>query len=335
MVQKIIWISVSALQMFQRCKRQWYFRYRDKSIKKGTDYPRLCGSEVHQHISLLYKPTKEPRPFYYKTIRNAVGAWMSRWGRALEANRDKINFINLEEEETYSQVGAICVANYFKANQSLPHPIEIEKRYEFFIRPGINLIGVFDQVRQASLEYIKSKRPELIQQGRLIDGYDPVVIIDLKTGRDSFEVKPGDPNFKKKMRKQYELHQNLQATAYIYLYEQVKGKKPIGFCWYHLRSNKAFFTFRTEKDYTVLFDVIDDFLDSLNANFFPKHVGKHCYWCDYVKECYGEQSILISPSEEIGDSQGQLQLIPNVKKPQSKQLKLKIRVPRIKKDPPL
>jgi len=114
----------------------------------------------------------------------------------------------------------------------------------------------------------------------------------------------------KQVRIQYALHENLQATFYTYLYLKVRGKWPIGFVWHHMRSGKAFFTYREERHFDTLFDSIEEMLAIIEEQTFAMHVSDHCRSCDYVVPCNGANTFLVTPAEQVILPEGSMSTIP-------------------------
>lgn len=338
-------VSVSQLGRYQTCPRQWF--YGDcPDIPKKTDYPRLCGIAVHQHIRQLHQPPKEPRPFFFKTKRSALGAWYHRWHREVEkAAQRKLMCADEKATDTHFLIGSRCISQYWDTNIDLPQPLEIEKTYRAPLevddrRAGI-LTGVVDQVRSVSLEWIRRHRPELVINDRLDEMFSPVVIVDFKTGEFSYDVEAlrkksqknleRDPTVEEQVFMQYELHEDLQPTAYTFLYEKTTGKKPVGVLWNHLRSGGLFFTFREERDYQTLFETVDHFLSNLAAQSFPKHVGYQCGRCDYLLPCREDRPFLLSkPTSLSGDGEQCMCVPTTVKKDPVQQLMLGLQRSRVK-----
>lgn len=326
--------SRSDLETYLDCPRKWYYNHHPE-IPKKTDYPRLCGGEVHHHIAWFYHPTLEPRPFYYKNKKSAIGTWFKRWERALEkaTREEKLILVNEKLAKEYGRIGVYCINNYWNANVNLPRPLEVEGCYKAYLGSGVIFVGRFDQVREVSLDWVRTHRPEIVENGRLLPGFDNKVIVDLKT--DYLDFDPHrlreDPSLEEQIRLQYELHEDLQATTYTFLYEQKTGKKPIGFLWYHLRSGKMFFTYREDRDYQTLYGVIHHFLDNISTESFPKHVGRHCRFCDYLEPCREDRYFLVVEPEELTEDSLVPRIVPNlIIKDPHRQLKFKWKMSRKK-----
>lgn len=332
-------LSPTALETYLDCPRRFYYSREPLLLPRQTDYPRLLGSEVHKHIAQLHSSTKDGRPLYYKSREAMVNAWINRWHRNVQSVIDEKRLMLPEKEATrrYLAVGIECIGKYWDANVGKSPPMEVESRYSVRLPTGKKFSGVFDQVREVSLDYIAKHRPELIENRKLKEGYDPVVIVDLKTNYLSYDVRAfrENPSLEEQVREQYKLHEGLQATSYVLLYGLAKGRAPVGFVWYHLRSGKGFFTFREEQDYLNLFDMISHVSGNIEAQSFPKHLGGRCDTCEFLVPCREDRCFIVSAPEELLGTPQQLNLIDsNLTRDPVRQLRLKIKVARMKRDVP-
>jgi len=360
-------ISKSSLELFIMCPKKWFFQYLT-NLPKKISYPLLFGKEMHSFINYELLREVKDRNFFFKTFYSAVRGWCRRWN---DANRDPKNikslfYQNQAMQKDYLKTGIGCVKNYWQANEHLPRPLEIEKYYCFLYpySAGIDLIGVFDQVRVVSMEWISGHRPDLIIDGKLDPRYAPVVIFDIKTDKGSYDsslngyeellklnqAKYGlvsQEDFEKAKKelihligKQHKLHEDIQATMYTWLYEMKHGKKPIGFYWYNIRWGKGFFTYRNDSDYQTMFEMIQYMVDNLNARSFPKVPNSHCLFCSFVEACRGGGKLIYSGVERslpgqldgIGENKDPLQLYAHEEGKKPKQLCFKFKVERVKKN---
>lgn len=326
-------ISVSDIQQYLDCPRRGFYGHQ-RDIPRKTDYPRLAGTVIHEVIAEFHRPTAIPRTFFFEHLGKAIGRWLGRWTEALEEKRHQLIMPDPKEEERYRGIGKFCIINYWKANDQLGPPRERERTYRQPL-PGSDvwLVGRLDQVRDVTIDWIGRHRPELVRDGALAAGYDPVIIIDWKTdylGYDTRRFKQ-EPQLMEEVREQYQLHEGLQATAYTWLYAaEHDGRKPIGFLWYHLRSGAGFFTYREERDFANLFAAIYHVLDNRDAQSFPKHEGRHCRRCEFLEPCREDRCFLIARPEQLpGAAAGPL-FVPNVVVRGHRQASLKLRVPRRK-----
>lgn len=339
--------SKSSLGCFLDCPRQYYYNTHPE-VPKRVDHPRLCGSVVHSLVRMLYKPTREPRPFFFQEKKSLLGYFRYVWKEELAKARAKGELPahdtepkkreEAELDEKFFGVGAHCLGNYWDANIGIPRPLQVEKTYRANVW-GFPLIGIFDQLRAAPLPWIERHRPELVQNGALNPAYCPVVILDIKTEYESFDAAQfkEHPSQEDVLRAQFELHEGVQATMYTLLHEVTTGKKPVAFVWYHLPSNRWFVTWRENRDYDTLYGILAFCHDNIAAQSFPKHTGRaRCKKCDYWDICREDRYFIISRPELPSETQGEpVEQRPNlVEKDPQKQLRFKFRMQRRKCEKP-
>ncbi len=327
--------SKSSLGLYLECPRQYYYNNHPE-VPKRVDHPRLCGSLVHSFVKTLYRPTKEPRPFYFKEKKSFLTYWWFKWPEEIQKALDKglLSEKDADKDQKFGAVGTTCLSNYWDANVNLPRPFQVEKAYRATLW-DFPLIGIFDQVRSVSVEWIQRHRPELVSNGCLNEAYSPALIVDLKTEYESFDASQfkENPTLEETIRQQFELHEGIQATLYTLLYEVVTGKKPVAFAWYHLPSNKWFVTWRENRDYDTLYGILRHCRDNIAAESFPKNVGrKRCKRCDYWDICREDRYFIISRPELPGESKDKvIETVPNlVSKESNMQLRFKLSVERRK-----
>lgn len=298
-------LSKSSVQVYLDCPYKFFLKYIQNEIKVPfvTDYPRLCGTMVHRFLASLHGDHKHLGRFYYKTINAAIGAWSFMWKKALEENKDFLIHVNSKEAEKYRWIGINCIRNYWNISYDKPDPTIIEKKYTIPWCPGFEFTGVFDQVRPVSIDLINLKRPDLIVNGILDERYDPVTIVDLKTGYYDYEVSP-DSSEVDKVRHQYDLQRNTQASAYTLLYRiSHSGKLPLYFTLHQLKNNKFFTVIgEDEESQQNLRDSVNHVILGIKNNSFPRNIGPNCRRCDYTFICSQKKTINISDPDGKIDS---------------------------------
>lgn len=141
-------------------------------------------------------------------------------------------------EDKFGVLGWVCIRNYWNQNIDKPDPILIEKKYTIPLFYGVELTGVFDQVRTVQTSWLEKRRPEIFVNGKLSSDYDQTLIVDLKTGWSDYNIEQNDSDLEK-VRKQFAIQWDIQAAAYALLYkEHHNGKFPAGFLLYQLRNEK-------------------------------------------------------------------------------------------------
>ncbi len=180
-------LTKSLLRAYFDCPQYARFVYAsDEPVAKT--YPMLCGEAVHAHIRQMYNQAPAGRTFFYRTAAGAIRGFVRRWRDTLQEFRDVIRNPDREEEKRYAGIGAAGIARYWDDNVNAPRPLEVERTYVVRDRFPLPVKGVIDQVRAVSLDWIAAHRPELIVDGALAPGYDPAVIVDLKSGYKSYDA---------------------------------------------------------------------------------------------------------------------------------------------------
>ncbi len=200
------------------------------------------------------------------------------------------------------------------------------------------LVGRSDQEREVSIPWIKAHRPEIVEGDRLIAGYDPVVIVDFKSDYESYDAfehlrRPADEiSIGDQVRWQLPLHLDFQATIYTWFYHVVRGRRPVGFIWWHMRTGKSFFTCRIDKDYEELALAVHHVVAGISANSHPRHPGSHCRRCLVYDACWGERPFLVASTEYFPQGstleRPAFEKVPNMVKRVYHQLPLKLGVRR-------
>lgn len=189
-------ISKSKLEAYFLCPAAYRFRYLS-GLPSRTDFPRVLGIAVHRFVAKLHSNNFSNRPFYYKSKKSASSAWFGfYWKRVLNEFSTKLEPYTSDKADKYSRIGWMCINNYWNtmSADNRGELVEVEKRYTHHISPGVNLVGIIDQIRLTSLKHIKKIRPELIKGGSLVEGYLPYILVDIKTGM--FDYNPCKVNTK-------------------------------------------------------------------------------------------------------------------------------------------
>ncbi len=327
-------LSKTRMGAYLRCPMFYWFNYLS-NLEKSTDYARLLGVCVHSFIAGLYanvKPNSGKR-FFYKDIKSARSAWFYRWHIACEREKSKLKSIDPKQEKDMGVTGWICIQNYWKQNFDKPDPIAIEKRVDFPLTGGVRLLGIFDQLRRMDISVVSKFRPELVKDGKLAQAYDAVVIVDLKTNKQSFGRLFG-LNADEWAAQQFELHEDIQVTMYHWLYWKMTGKLPVGFFWYHLRSGKYVFTHRTLEDFDTLYAQVRHIVNNINAESYPKNPSDKCKYCDFFKACAAlrtDRPLSVSRETSDVETTGNIVVDTGIKVVEAIQKRLKLKVDRVKR----
>lgn len=284
-------LSQSSLGMYLRCPRSYRYRHVEH-VSKRTDYHRLLGATVHQFLAGLYRKHRDPsQPFFFSSLDTARKAWFYTWSKALSDSVGQIRFTDQKTADECGLTGWVCVQKYWTDNLAKPRPLQIERRHTYPVLTGVDFVGIFDQIRAAPIEGIGRFRPEILCGDALSSEYAPEFIVDLKTNRYGYNMsrfRP-DASLEEQAAYQFGLHEDLQVTAYYWLYYETYHRLPVGFFWYHLRSGEWFFTYRKKSDFSTFFNQVQYVVDGLNAEQYPKIVTTSCRYCDFSDLCSSNQ----------------------------------------------
>lgn len=332
-------LSVSRLNRYLFCPAQDYYTYH-RDVPSRTNYPLLRGKQVHAHIGVLHKPlgsSSKPRPFFFQSRLSAIRQWFWRWGQALEENADYLIRPDDREAKKEGRIGAGCVKVYWDSFYDWPRPLRVEHPYRYPIVPGVELVGTTDQEREVSIPWIKAHRPEIVQDGRLLPDYDPVVLLDLKSNYENYDPYrqqecPQEVTLQDRVVWQLPLHLDFQATIYTWFYHIANRRRPVGFIWWHMSTGTSFFTYRTDDDYEQLNLAVRHVVAGISANSYPRRPGSHCRQCLVYDACWGDRPFLVASTEYFPRDSGSkaFQEAPSLVKRVSHQLPLKLGVRRRK-----
>lgn len=180
-------ITKSFLRSFFFCPRYAYFEYCTDEPRQKT-YAMLCGEAAHDCVGFMHRKAPASRACFYKTLQGLRNAWFGRfWPETLKEAEGVILQPSAAEARRYGAIGAKCLSTYWEQFNDLPKPAEVEKRYTVEGRFPLRVRGDLDQVRTVPLPWIKAHRPEIVHDDSLDPRYDPVIVLDLKSGARSYD----------------------------------------------------------------------------------------------------------------------------------------------------
>lgn len=309
--KRIAHLSVSGMETHHTCPWQFYARY-IIGLPSKTDFPRLTGVVIHKMLDKLYDPHRHDGRFYFKDVDKTAGYYYGEFKREYDQVQDEGKFLDDEKKyRSFTKLGEQILRKYWVDNMHLPDPIEREKRYTYMTPRGVRLLGIMDQVRAVSLDYVQRHRPNLIVDGKLHPDFDPVVVADFKSGYLNYDITRFESSAKMELltRTQHLLHHGYQGTMYTGLYqvnhiseEHPMGKQPIGFEIYDLRKGQKYFSYRKGSDYTYLTQAVYQVIDHIESGKdYVKNYGFACSRCDFVEPCHGEEDFILVLPEGIAD----------------------------------
>lgn len=179
-------VSPSSIKLFDECAYKYFLQHlRDPKIPQPIVWSMLRGTKVHSFVAYLHKPIKKgskPRPYYFKNIKTARGAWFAQWNIAVDKDRHKVVEYSEENRKIFGTTGWECVLQYWKTMENIRSPLEVESRYSYPINSLVLLNGTIDQVRTTDILTLNKSGIVLELSDFPPDLYDSVIPLDLKTG---------------------------------------------------------------------------------------------------------------------------------------------------------
>ncbi len=254
--------SVSKLELFEKCKKQYYFNYLDpeiapikKQFLKPRDY-KTKGSAVHGAITLYYHLPKKQRNL--KNLKKCLeDSWFSEKDIYKRPPLGELGGFRDIHHERDSYKECLKMLNNF---------LEIEKNPNLFYVPTKNIRESFCDYE----EMIKPLTKQVFVSGKFdrIDELDNgnLMVVDFKTGK-------GSNGF-------------FQLEFYKMLAELNFNKRVDRASYYNLK-NKKIKSFDVSKVNTK--DIKDKILDRVNKIKKEKHFkpnpSRLCSHCDFKEIC--------------------------------------------------
>jgi hypothetical protein len=164
----------------------------------------------------------------------------------------------------------------------------------------------------------------------------------LKTGRPGFWIDAKWAKITDQARAQAGLRNDIQPTAYLWLWRQVMKDPAHSFMFWFLGEGgpRIIRTERADSDMEAVYRVIDRLLEDQQRFYeleqWPKSVNTYqCGFCEYWRHCLGKDSVSVSHPVQSGEYLGEESVVEVGGKPKGpEQLKFKFkRVAREKKNP--
>ena len=284
--------SYTALTLFLHCNYAYYLKYIRKvpSLYTGE---MVLGTAVHAFIARMERPLKkQDRRFFYKTLDSAIKAWFVYWRNFYRDRRAMLVDYTDDQYKRLLGFGSACIKKYWElhadsyGNSLKPRPISVEESIVLFIN-GMNFPAKPDQLRNVSMEYILKERPDLVVAGQIVSGYNPVVILDIKTTSETWFYVDDETGVAVRIKPEKDvLKANLQVISYTQAYKRKYGNFPIGFVFLTLPTSSFIFTHAEgPRSVLILENAINALRHGLNEESFPYNTGKHCAECLFKGHC--------------------------------------------------
>ena len=245
--------SHSRLSSFEKCPKQFYFRYVLRLPAETESVEAFLGKRVHEVLERLYLVIREGR---VPSLAQVVRRFEANWQEAFQAERIRIVRSELDPAH-YREVGVRSLRNFYR-------------RYYPF--DGEETLGIEERVSFA-LDAAGTYRMQGVID-RLVRTRDGAIEIhDYKTGR---RVPP-----------QRALDEDRQLALYqLGLAARLDGAPEVRLVWHYLAVDQMRVSRRNAEQLEALRERTIGLIDSIQGEQrFEPRPGPLCSWCEYRERC--------------------------------------------------
>ena len=245
--------SHSRLSSFEKCPKQFYFRYVLRLPAETESVEAFLGKRVHEVLERLYLVVREGR---VPSLAQVVRRFHANWEEAFQAERVRIVRSELDPAH-YREVGVRSLRNFYR-------------RYYPF--DGEETLGIEERVSFA-LDAAGTYRMQGVID-RLVRTRDGAIEIhDYKTGR---RVPP-----------QRALDEDRQLALYqLGLAARLDGAPEVRLVWHYLAVDQMRVSRRNAEQLEALRERTIGLIDSIQGEQrFEPRPGPLCSWCEYRERC--------------------------------------------------
>lgn len=267
--------SHSRIACFEKCPRQFYFRYvlEVPSTQEGIEA--FLGKRVHEVLERLYQFVGEGRR---PPLDKVLQRFRTFWNQHYNASRIKI----VREENSpalYREIGERCLTLFYRRHYPFDNgeTLGLEKRLVFPIdtEKGYQLQGIIDRLARAR------------------DGV--LEIHDYKTSARALSQKDADAD------RQLALYQ-LAIERSETNQRNFDPSRGVRLVWHFLQKDQIRISTRTPEQLDSLREetvsaiheieaaIATSGSDRLNTTPFPTQKTTLCNWCDYAKICHASEA---------------------------------------------
>jgi len=245
--------SHSRLSSFEKCPKQFYFRYVLRVPAESESVEAFLGKRVHEVLERLYLVVREGR---VPSLDQVVRRFQANWEEAYDAER--IRIVRSELDSTfYREIGVRSLRNFYR------------RCYPF---DGEETLGIEERVSFA-LDTAGTYRVQGVID-RLVRARDGAIEIhDYKTGQ---RVPP-----------QRALDEDRQLALYqLGLAARLEGTPEVRLVWHYLAVDQVRVSRRSAEQLEALRERTIGLIDSIQGEQrFEPRPGPLCSWCEYRERC--------------------------------------------------
>ncbi len=259
--------SPSSLSCFEKCPKQYWFRYVEKLPVDTEGIEAFVGKRVHEVLERLYQFALEG---LVPSLERVLYRYHANFEAAFDADRIRIARAGTDIE-LYRRNGSRCLENYYRRHYPFDadETIGIERKIGFRLGgdPAYRLRGIIDRVvrrRDGTLE-----------------------IHDFKTGR--------------RVPKQEELDRDRQLGLYeLGLRDELGESGPVRLVWHYLLPNQVRHSERDEAQREQLRLETREIIDRIRReDTWKAKTSALCGWCEFREHCPAVQTAELAPEEPM------------------------------------
>lgn len=245
--------SPSSLGCFEKCPKQYWYRYVERVPVETEGIEAFVGKRVHEVLERLYRFVAEGR---IPSLERVLWRYHQNWTAAFAPERIRIVRTGTEAE-FYRRLGARCLENYFRRRYPFDaeETLGLERPVRFHLDEGgrYALRGVIDRIARAR------------------DGV--LEIHDFKTGR--------------RVPSQEEADRDPQLGLYeLALRSGWRERGPVRLVWHYVLTNRVRVSTRSEAQREALRESTAARIDRIRAEeTFPATPSGLCGWCEFRDRC--------------------------------------------------
>jgi putative RecB family exonuclease len=266
--------SHSRLASFEKCPKQFHYRYVLQIPAESEGIEAFMGKRVHEVLERLYEFAGRGQ---IPSLEQVVFRYHAFWDDHYDGKRVKI-VRQGTPPSFYRNLGVRCIEYYYRRF----HPFDqtetlgIEEEVTFSLCKGEDS----DEKDNDSSNNNSNNKGRYAMRGiidRLVRGADGAIEIhDYKTGRY--------------IPSQKELNQDRQLALYqLGLRERFGDDQPYRLVWHYLQRREQRTSTRTPEQQESLRSDTIDVIDRIeSAQEYPVQRNRLCDWCEYKDRCFAE-----------------------------------------------
>jgi len=274
--------SHSGLSSFEKCPKQWHYRYVLKIPAETETVEAFLGKRVHEVLERLHQFVDRGR---VPRLQQVLQRFSENWEQQLDPARVRIVRSDTDYR-SYRDTGLRCLALYYRRRYPFDaeETLGLEERVQFWLDDAgrYRMRGVIDRIARAR------------------DG--ALEIHDYKTGR--------------RVPRQEELDVDRQLALYqLGVARRFADGAPVRLVWHYLATGQTRVSSRTREQLEALRHETMRQIDRIEAETeFEPRPSPLCGWCEYRSLCPaqgGTDAGRTAPSPALGERETRAAAAPS------------------------